>query len=270
MNDLHVVGVVCNIYHFSLVDKEKKDLENGNSRTWPGLTVSVLSISRRRFRGCWNCVREWQEDRRQPCWLSPQRSEDSEQIVDVLVSQDDVLEALRLQVLAISHEIQRTRSDVESGAKEFCKKRWEIRDPGPSRRSQGFDPCLLLNEQMGVLMVEEHGFSTAFDQLTTSERWGPRQETSGAVPVLQSLKENFEVVRLVPLQEQDLTDTCRAHCTDELALVTRFCVQMLWRNATSPSSLNSVKTKQDGHHDSLWRGKIEPYREHCGRTCSGT
>ena len=37
-----------------------------------------------------------------------------EQIVDVPVSQDGVLEALQLQVLAISQEIQWTRSDVES------------------------------------------------------------------------------------------------------------------------------------------------------------
>ena len=41
--------------------------------------------------------------------------EHSEQIVDVLVPQDDVLEALQFQVLANSHEIQWKCSDVESG-----------------------------------------------------------------------------------------------------------------------------------------------------------
>ena len=44
-----------------------------------------------------------------------QIAEHIEKIVDVLVPQDDVLEALQFQVLAISHEIQRKRSDVESG-----------------------------------------------------------------------------------------------------------------------------------------------------------
>ena len=49
----------------------------------------------------------------------PQSSGDSEQIVDVPVSQDEVLEALQFQVPSISHEIQRTSSDVESDEKEF-------------------------------------------------------------------------------------------------------------------------------------------------------
>ena len=35
----------------------------------------------------------------------------------------------------------------------------EIRDPA-------FDPCLLLDEQMDVLMEEKHGFTAAFGQLT--------------------------------------------------------------------------------------------------------
>ena len=48
----------------------------------------------------------------------PQSSGDSEQIVDVPVSHE-VLEALQFQVPSISHEIQRTSSDVESDEKEF-------------------------------------------------------------------------------------------------------------------------------------------------------
>ena len=42
-----------------------------------------------------------------------------EPIVDVFVSQDDVLEAIKLQDVAILHESQRTRSNVESDEKEF-------------------------------------------------------------------------------------------------------------------------------------------------------
>ena len=45
---------------------------------------------------------------------------------------------------------------------------------------KGFDPCLLVKEQMGVQME--------------------RAKTAG--PVLQSLKETFEVVRQIPLQSK--------------------------------------------------------------------
>ena len=91
-----------------------------------------------------------------------------------------------------------------------------------------------------------------------------------AGPVHQSLKETFEVVRLVPLQEQIVTTICNmscrlyhrggvatwqvrrkrlsfqedAKCTNELTLVARLCAQLLLqREATSPSSLNPVKNK---------------------------
>ena len=102
--------------------------------------------------------------------------------MDVLVSQDDALEALQFQFLAISHEIQRTPSDVESDEKEFvtealasekcldeCKKKMRC---GRTKSGilgqvgdQRFDPCHLLNKQMGALMEEKHGYATALSLL---------------------------------------------------------------------------------------------------------
>ena len=41
-----------------------------------------------------------------------------------------------------------------------------------------------------------------------------------------------------------------AHCTDESALATRLCVQLLEREATSPSSQGPVKTKNKTKRDS--------------------
>ena len=57
--------------------------------------------------------------------LVPQRSGGGEQIVDALVSQDDVLSPLRFQVLAISNEIQK-RSDVDSAKEEFLTEAHEL------------------------------------------------------------------------------------------------------------------------------------------------
>ena len=50
--------------------------------------------------------------------LIPQSSEDSEQIVDVVVSQEDLFEALQLQVFPIFHKFQRKRPDVEFDERE--------------------------------------------------------------------------------------------------------------------------------------------------------
>ena len=44
----------------------------------------------------------------------------------VPVPQDDVLEALQFQVLAISREIQRKRSDEDSDKKEFVTETHEL------------------------------------------------------------------------------------------------------------------------------------------------
>ena len=46
-NSPHIgdVEVVCNLFVFFCDWKEKKILNNGNSRTWAGLTASVVSIS---------------------------------------------------------------------------------------------------------------------------------------------------------------------------------------------------------------------------------
>ena len=88
-----------------------------------------------------------------------------------------------------------------------------------------FDPCLLANEQMGVQTVEEQGHAVAFDQVTSellSEHRNVLDHMTGlqeprdkenqeiraktAARALKSLKETFEVVSLVPLQQQVLTD----------------------------------------------------------------
>ena len=94
-------------------------------------------------------------------------------IVDVPVPQDDVLQALQFQALANSHEIQRKRSNVESGKKEFVTKTHELAKQWgcvlhEDRRiageksgflgqvgDQGYDPFVLLNKQVGVLMEEK-------------------------------------------------------------------------------------------------------------------
>ena len=60
---------------------------------------------------------------------APQVLEETVEVVLVPtegVQQDDVLEALQLQVLVMSHEIHRTRSDVELDEKEFTTKTQEL------------------------------------------------------------------------------------------------------------------------------------------------
>ena len=104
-------------------------------------------------------------------------------------------------------------------------KKQSLRDRGARK---GFDPGLSnewwcvtnINEQMG-LMEEKNSYATDLDQLMSErgnvmdyikglrdQRDELNQEiraTAGG-PVLQSLTETFEVVRRVPLQEQNLID----------------------------------------------------------------
>ena len=96
-----------------------------------------------------------------------------------------------------------------------------VLDKGGDRvaESGGFDSCLFLNEQMGVVMEEKKDFAAAFHHLTSERRnvtgyikglvdqpdeLNQEIQAKTAGPVLQSLKETFEVVRLVPQQEEIL------------------------------------------------------------------
>ena len=50
----------------------------------------------------------------------------------------------------------------------------ELKDLGPRRRSRaesgGFNPCLFLNEQMGVLIEEKKGYAIAFGHFMSERR----------------------------------------------------------------------------------------------------
>ena len=61
----------------------------------------------------------------------------------------------------------------------------------------------------------------------------------------------------------DSSCRCCTQCTDVPALVMRFCVQLLLeRGATTPSSLNTVKTKVHEGQDSLER-TLHAGRDNC-------